>query len=205
MAAMRQNGIVWNRFQPILLSPLRCGMRSHLPTRSCRTGPYPRGPSNPWSTLAALPHRGHPEIFRDSFSGKFSGGGGPSKVCGFLGEQPHGVPRADFFWRGQTFDYFLEIKDFKRGSARRPGRSRVCSMACCQRPPDIGIQPRLRREYFSDAVEGRGGISKFCPIARTTAWQHRADICEFPETFFGRRGVRKNAAKFTPGGWVGAR
>jgi hypothetical protein len=49
--------------------------------------------------------------------------GGPSKVCEFWGRLPHGVPRADFFWRGQTFDYFLEIKDFKRRPRSPSGSS----------------------------------------------------------------------------------
>jgi len=53
----------------------------------------------------------------------FQGGGGPSKVCEFQGRLPHGVPRADFFWRGQTFDYFLEIKDFKRRPRSPSGSS----------------------------------------------------------------------------------
>ena len=189
----------WNRLEslPTLTLPSLTARRARRPRQPDRSTRSSRGASNPWSTLGALPHRGHREIFRDSFFGKFSGGWGASKVCGLRGRLPHGVPRADFFWRGQTFDYFLEIKDFKR-RPRSPSGS-IASLFNGLRPACVRHRQHGRvgeANIFSGTPKPPGGISKFSPIARTTAWQAHAFFREIPETFFGRRGARKNAAKF---------
>jgi hypothetical protein len=59
----------------------------------------------------------------------------------------------------------------------------------------------FRAEYFSGTRSGPlGGGQESWSFTPTTAWQRRAVFCEFPETFFGRRDSKKNAAKFRVGG-----
>ena len=130
-----------------------------------------------------------------------SGPGGPSKVCEFWGRLPHGVPRADFFWRGQTFDYFLEIKDFKRRPRSPSGSS--ASLFNGLRPASALHQQHCRvgeANIFPTRPRLPGGASQSSagsygrPRGRRTRFS-----AKFRKLFLPPRS-RKNAAKFRVGG-----
>jgi hypothetical protein len=158
------------------------------------------GPLNIWLLSDAGPLRAFSANFKKSNT-ESPGGGGSSKVCEFWGRLPHGVPRADFFWRGQTFDYFLEIKDFKRRPRSPSGSIASLFNGLRRRPPSIGNTAALaRRIFFRHAQGSPGGISKFGWVVWTTAWQAHAFFREIPETFFGRPGSEKTPRN---SGWGG--
>ena len=146
-----------------------------------------------------------------------------------------GVTRRFFFWEQKTFDYFSEIKDFKRSHARDAGATQASSSTCaaywawsaafgCACGGIIFCTPRgsklwglgrvplgcltqiaakfPKEKFFIGPPPARGASQSFCRIAWTTAWQRRADFCEFRKTFFGRRFSEKTPRN-SPRGGVG--
>jgi hypothetical protein len=105
-----------------------------------------------------------------------------------------------FFGGAELLNSFLEIKN----SNALPRAARV------DRESVQWLAAGVRRTSASNRVWGTnifpmqskapGGISKFCQIAWTTAWQRRADFCEIPETFFGGRGSEKTPRNSGGGG-----
>jgi hypothetical protein len=89
---MESFGIASDHFSFSRMRGARSLRRKH---RAARV-PYPRGPSNPWSTRAALPRRGHPEIFRPFLRQKFSKGC-PLR-CQLI-PTPRGIKSPEFFDR----------------------------------------------------------------------------------------------------------
>jgi hypothetical protein len=105
--ASNRSGIAtkWNRLESLLtlMLPSRRGPRGHLINQIVQRVGSGRGASNPSRLVEPLPHRGHPEIFRDSFSGKFSGGWGGIKSLGALGPVTARGATRRFFLAGQNF------------------------------------------------------------------------------------------------------
>ena len=130
-----------------------------------------------WRTPSALRPR--------STSSNISPGGGRRKSTSSWANDRSGCHAQIFFGGARLLIIFSKSKISNAGRVRRPGRLRVRSMACCGRPPGIGNTAALaRRIFFRRAGSPGGAISKFSPIAWTTAWQAHAFFREIPETFF---------------------
>ena len=177
------NAAKWNRLESLPTnSAFRCRAGVSPRQRSCRAGPYPGGPSNPWGTLGALPHRGHPKIFRDSFSGNFSGGWGAGQKSGaFRVGYRMGVSHRVFFLR----QYFSRNQDSQTAARRLPNRNRVHTRTWRLAPQRQAATAIVSsRIFFRHAIGAPGGRSR---VLELHAYDRVAGARIFPrnsENFF---------------------
>jgi hypothetical protein len=91
-----------------------------------------------------------------------------------------------FFWSGEGLNYFSEIKEIKRPSAKRLRASRVFSRRWVR---SFGLLPRQiapRRVFIFRARCAGWGRSKVWHPQVGTAWVARANFRKIPKTFFER-------------------
>ena len=142
---MESFGIASDHFSFSRMRGARSLRRKH---RAARV-PYPRGPSNPWSTRAALPRRGHPEIFRPFLRQKFSKGC-PLRCQLF---PPPGASKVRSSSIG-TGDLGARV------SARNSSRNIFLEW----RTPSV-----LRPRSTSSSISPRGAVESLQVLGRTTA------------------------------------